>query len=359
MAEPLPYLRVAPEGVEALCTKIFCAAGYPRQNAELIARSLVFADIRGVSSHGVARIKSYMERAKKEHWNADPHITFEGRGAVCIVDGDDGFGSIVGTRAMQKAVELAREHGVGLCAVRRSAHYGMASYYPMLAAQSGMIGFSCTNGVPNLAPFGAREGMLGTNPFSMAVPCLGADPVVLDVACSVTARGNIANAKREGRSIPSGWAIDREGSPTTDAAEALLGAVLPFGAHKGSGIAIMVDILCGILNGGVTSKHVREDPASGPNVGHTMLAIDISAFEPPAQFDARLKAYMQEIKSAARAPGVEEILLPGELEARKAVYNRAHGIRMGRGAFRELCQTCAEYGIPDDPAQYIRGEELE
>ena len=109
MAEPLPYLRVAPEGVEALCTKIFCAAGYPQQNAELIARSLVFADIRGVSSHGVARIKSYMERAKKEHWNADPHITFEGRGAVCMVDGDDGFGSIVGTRAMQKAVELARE----------------------------------------------------------------------------------------------------------------------------------------------------------------------------------------------------------------------------------------------------------
>lgn len=352
--EKLPEeLRMNPDGVCRICTEIFCSAGYPRENAEFIAKSLVFADIRGVSSHGVARIKSYMERAKKEHWNADPQITYQQKGAICMVDGDDGFGSIVGTRAMEKAVEMAKEHGIGFCSVRRSAHYGMASYYPMLAAEAGMIGFSCTNGVSNLAHFGSMEGMLGTNPFSMAVPMQGCSPLVLDVACSVTARGNISNCKREGKEIPLGWAIDSEGNPTTDPARALVGAVLPFGGHKGSGIAIMVDILCGILNQGVTSKHVREDKSAGPNVGHTMIAIDIAAFEDPAEFDARMKRFAAELKAAKTAPGFAQIYLPGELEAERASYNRIHGIKMGRGAFTELCEACHEYGVSDDPHQYI------
>jgi len=356
MKELPEVLRVDADGVRHLCTEIFCAAGYPRENAAFIANSLVFADLRGVSSHGVARIKSYMERAQKEHWNADPRITYRQKGAICVVDGDDGFGSIVGTCAMKKAIELAKEHGIGMCTVRRSAHYGMASYYPMLAAEAGMIGFSCTNGVPNLAHFGSREGMLGTNPFSMAVPVRDSFPMVLDVACSVTARGNISNCKREGKEIPLGWAIDADGNPTTDAARALVGAVLPFAGHKGSGIAIMVDVLCGILNQGVTSKHVREDKSTGPNVGHTMIAIDIVAFEDPAEFDARMKAFVAELKAADKAPGVQEILVPGELEAQRQVYNQAHGIKMGRGAFTELCETCQAYGITEDPMQYVMGE---
>ena len=353
MRELQEVLRVNPDGVCRICTEIFCAAGYPRENAEFIANSLVFADIRGVSSHGVARIKSYMERAQKEHWNADPQITYQQKGAICIVDGDDGFGSIVGTRAMKKAIEIAKEHGIGFCSVRRSAHYGMASYYPMLAAEEGMIGFSCTNGVANLAHFGSREGMLGTNPFSMAVPMQGEEPMVLDVACSVTARGNISNCKREGKDIPLGWAIDADGNPTTDAAKALVGAVLPFAGHKGSGLAIMVDVLCGILNQGVTSKHVREDKTTGPQVGHTMIAIDIAAFEEPAAFDARMKKFACELREANKAPNVDKIYVPGELEAERAVYNRTHGIKMGRGAFTELCEACAEYGVTTDPYQYI------
>ena len=355
--EKLPeVLRMNPNGVTEICKKIFCAAGYPEQNAEFIAKSLVFADIRGVSSHGVARIKSYMERAKKEHWNADPQITCKERGAVCLMDGGDGFGSIVGTVAMKKAVELAKQHGIGFVSVSRSAHYGMASYYPMLAAEEGMIGFSCTNGVPNLAHFGSMEGMLGTNPFAMAVPMKDSAPMVLDVACSVTARGNISNCKREGKDIPLGWAIDSEGNPTTDPAKALVGAVLPFAGHKGSGIAIMVDVLCGVLNGGVTSSHVREDKTTGPNVGHTMIAIDISFFEDPEEFDCRMKKMAEELKAAKTAPGFAKIYLPGEIEAERAAYNTEHGIKMGRGAFTELCEACAEYGVDADPHDCIMEE---
>jgi LDH2 family malate/lactate/ureidoglycolate dehydrogenase len=226
----------------------------------------------------------------------------------------------------------------------------------MLAAEEGMIGFSCTNGVSNLAPFGSKEGMLGTNPFSMAVPMKDSFPLVLDVACSVTARGNISNFKKENKEIPLGWAIDADGNPTTDPAKALVGAVLPFAGHKGSGIAIMVDVLCGVLNAGVTSKHVREDKSTGPNVGHTMIAIDIAAFEDPDEFDARIKAFAAELKAAEKAPGFNEIFLHGELESQRSEYNIAHGIKMGRGAFAELCETCKEYGIEEDPMQYIMGE---
>lgn len=355
--ESLPeVLRMNPDGVRRLCTAIFCADGIPAENAEIIANNLISADIRGVSSHGVARIKSYMERAKKEHWNAAPQIKFSGRGAVCVADGDDGFGSIVGTRAMEKAIELASAHGIGMVSVRRSSHFGMASYYPLLAAKKNMIGFCCTNGVPNLAHFGSQEGMLGTNPFSMAVPMKDSEPMVLDVACSVTARGNISNAKREGKAIPLGWAIDQEGNPTTDPAAALVGAVLPFAGHKGSGVAIMIDILCGILNQGVTSKHIREDKSVGPNVGHMMVAIDVTAFGDFDEFEENVKKFAAELKAAKKAPGFDTIYMPGELEAERTVYNMTHGIKMGRGAFTELCETCKEYGIMEDPHQYIIAE---
>jgi len=133
----------------------------------------------------------------------------------------------------------------------------------------------------------------------------------------------------------------------------LVGAVLPFAGHKGSGIAIMVDVLCGILNSGVTSKHVREDKSTGPNVGHTMIAIDISFFEEPEEFDRRMKQFAAELKAAKPAPGVSEIYLPGEIEAERAEYNRANGIKMGRGAFTELCEACREYGVAEDPHCYI------
>lgn len=347
-------LRVDPEGIRKILVKIFIKDGIPEENAKIIADNLITADLRGVSSHGVARIKSYLERAKKENWNADPQIRFTGQGAICVVDGDDGFGSVVGTRAMEKAIELAKQYGIGMCAVRKSAHYGMASYYALKAAKEGFIGFSCTNGVSNLAHFGSMEGMLGTNPFSVAIPVEGSFPMVLDVACSVTARGNISNAKREGEQIPLGWAIDAEGNPTTDPAAALVGAVLPFAGHKGSGIAIMVDILCGILNSGVTSKHVRENKQTGPEVGHLMIAIDPAAFLAEEEFGARLGKYQEELHNAKKAPGVEKIFVPGEIEAIKEADNRVNGIRMGKGAFKELCEACAEFGVEEDPEAYIK-----
>lgn len=345
--------RLSVSGLRDLAERVFCAYGMPAKNAKIVADCLVTADLRGVASHGIVRVKSYLERARKENWNADPVFKFSGRGAVCVMDGDDGFGSLVGTAAMEKAIELAKIHGVGVCSVRRSSHFGMAAYYPLMAAKQDMIGFCCTNSVSNLAPFGAKQGMLGTSPFAIAAPVQDKPPIALDVSCSVSARGRITNAKREGKSIPLGWAIDKDGNPTTDPAAALVGAILPLGGHKGSGMSMIMDVLCGVLNGGSTAKHVREDPDKGPGIGHFFLALDISAFEPLDEFKARAKTFVEEVKTAEKAPGVEEIFVPGEQADRRIAYNLEHGIPVGAGAMKELCEVSEKYGIGINPYDLI------
>lgn len=345
--------RLSASGLREMAEKVFCAYGMSGENAKTVADCLITADLRGVASHGIVRMKSYLERAEKENWNPEPRFSFEENGAVCVMDGNDGFGSLVGRAAMSKAIELAKTYGIGVCSVRNSSHFGMASYYSLMAAEQDMIGFCCTNGVSNLAPFGSKEGMLGTSPFAVSVPVEDRPPVSLDISCSVAARGRIANANREGRQIPAGWAIDSEGLPTTDPAAALKGAILPFSGHKGSGISIIIDILCGILNGGITSKHVREDPDKGPGVGHFFVALNIAAFEPLDEFKARAKSFCEEINNAEKAPGVSEVLVPGEQAGRRVAENLERGIKVGAGAMRELCEVCKKYGIETDPLSLI------
>lgn len=351
-------LRISPEGIERLCAKVFIADGMEEENAKSVAASLLCADLRGVSSHGVVRLRSYMERIRKESWNRAPHFQFtELFPAVCLMDGDGGFGALVGIAAMDKAMELGKKYGVGVCSVRKSRHFGMASYYPLWAARQDMIGFSCTNGMPGLAHYGSRQGMLGTNPFSVAIPVADQEPMVLDFACSVTARGNISNARREGQSIPSGWAIDKNGDPTTDAAEALKGFVLPFAGYKGSGLAIVVDMLCGVLSGAAYGVHLRDGHQGGPNVGHFFMAIDLAAFGDVDILKRRAADALNELRGAALAPGFEEIFMPGDIEARKYTENKERGILIGPGAWKEFCEVCREYGVEADFDQYILGEE--
>lgn len=356
-------LRVSAPGMQHMCELAFCADGMSPENAKKVAANLVFADLRGVSSHGVVRLKSYIERSHREGWNRNPAFQFSYlMPALCRMSGDNGFGSLVGTVAMEKAMELAGQYGVGVCSVRGSSHFGMASYYPMLAARQDMIGFACTNGMPNLAHFGSKKGMLGTNPFSVAIPVSGQEPMVLDIACSVTARGNISNAKREGLPIPLGWAIGRDGEPTTDPDAALSGSVLPFGGYKGSGIAVVVDMLSGVLSGASYGIHLREaenaDHLGGPNVGHFFMAIDLRALGNPEELKARAASALRELRAAPLAPGFEQIFMPGDIEAKKYVYNTEHGILIGAGAWKELCEEFEALGITENPGKYVLGEEL-
>ena len=350
--------RISPEGLEKLCAAVFAADGMDPENAKKVAASLVEADLRGVSSHGTVRLKSYVERSHKEHWTQNPKLSFtQTLPAVALLDGDAGFGSLVGTAAMEKAMELAKIYGVGICAVKNSSHFGMAAYYPLLAARQDMLGFACTNGMPNLAPFGGREGMLGTNPFSIALPAEGEEPLVLDVACSVTARGNVSNYKREGKELPEGWCMDADGNPTRDPAKALKGTMLPFGGHKGSGLAVFVDMLSGILSGAAYGIHLRdgqkEGHEGGPGVGHFFLAADLKAFGDPAEIRKRIRTALDEIRASKPAPGFTKILMPGDLEAGKYLYNKEHGILMGEGSWKEICETCEKFGLDLDPQQFV------
>lgn len=341
-------VRLDPAGLREVCTELFKAYGLEDEGAATVADCLITADLRGVASHGTVRIKSYLERARKEHWNPRPNIQFEQHGAACSVFGDDGFGALVGTAAMKKAIEIAKEYGVGVCAVRRSSHFGMASYYSLMAAKENMIGFCCTNGVSNLAPYGAMEGMLGTSPFAAAVPVEDKPPVSLDISCSVTARGKISNALREKKEIPTDWALGTDGYPTTDPAEAIkAGALLPMGGHKGSGISIIIDSLCGVLSGGSTAKHVREDPDSGPDVGHFFVALNIEAFRSVEDFKKDSARMCDDLKNAKPRPGVEEVFIPGEQAAKKAEKNLSRGIQIGRGGFAEMLEVCGKYGLED------------
>lgn len=345
--------RLSVEGLREFSTAVFEAYGVSPENAAIISDCLITADLRGVSSHGIVRIKSYLERAKKENWNPNPQFTYSGKGAICLMDGDDGFGSLVGTAAIGKAIELASEHGVGVCSVKRSSHFGMASYYPLKAAEKDMIGFCCTNGVSNVAPYGSKQGMLGTAPFAFCAPVKDSAPFCLDISCSISARGRVSNYKREGKTIPEGWAIDKDGNPTTDPALALQGAMLPLCGHKGSGMSMVIDMLCGVLNSGTTAKHIRENPDIGPGVGHFFLALDIDAFEPLDEFKQRALSFANDIKNAEKAPGVSEIFVPGEQAAKRTEYNLAHGIIVGAGGLGELCEVKEKYGIAIDPRNLI------
>lgn len=350
--------RISAEGLKSLCAAVFAADGMAPGNAEKVAASLIEADLRGVSSHGSVRLKSYVERSHKEHWNPNPQFRFEQKmPAVALLDGDAGFGALVGTAAMEKAAELAESFGVGICAARNSSHFGMAAHYALLAAERDMLGFVCTNGMPNLAPFGGREGMLGTNPFSIALPQKDGEPLVLDVACSVTARGNVSNYKREGKQLPEGWCMDAEGNPTRDPAAALKGTMLPFGGHKGSGLAVFVDMLSGILSGAAYGVHLqdgqKEGHEGGPDVGHFFLAAKLSAFGDPEALKERIRTALDEIRASAPAPGFEEVLMPGDVETRKYRYNKEHGILMGEGSWQEICGVCRRFGIAEDPSRFV------
>ena len=222
-----------------------------------------------------------------------------------------------------------------------------------------MIGFSCTNGPPNMAPFGSREPILGTNPFSVAIPAGKHPPMILDVATSTVARGNILNAAKENRPIPDGWAMDKDGNPTNDPQLALQGSVLPFGGHKGSGIAIVIDAMCGILSGAAFGRHISKLTGSpegkGADIGHFFMAIDIAALQDVDQFKVRMDQMIDELKGAEKSAGVSEILAPGELEVRKTRYNQENGIAVSGATLRELLALCSDLGVEEHLLDGLRG----
>ena len=328
--------------------RVLESAGVPSEDTREVVECLLSADLRGVDSHGLVRLPVYLRRLRAKVVNARPAIRVELRdGPVGLLDGDNGLGPVVGSRAMREAIGLAERFGIGVIGVCRSNHFGAAAFYVQKAVARGMIGIAASNAPPNMAPYGGRERFLGTNPFAIGVPAGEEPPLVFDASSSVVARGKIIVAAKRGLPIPEGWAIDPQGLPTTEALAALEGAVLPFGGAKGSAISLIIDILCGVLTGAAFAVHLRtlEDLRSQQNLGHVFIALRTDLFASALEFSARMDEILRLLKSSAPAPGVVRVQAPGEPEAENECRNRQLGVLLAHEVVRELISIGGECGV--------------
>jgi LDH2 family malate/lactate/ureidoglycolate dehydrogenase len=319
-------------------------AGHARETASCLLK----AELRGVDSHGLVRLPVYGRRLQSGVVNAQPDVrVVSSRGATALIDGDNGLGPIVGARAMETALNLAHQHGTGFVGVRHSNHFGPAAYYVEKAIEAGCIGLAISNAPPNMAPFGGRSRFLGTNPVAIGIPAGREHPLIFDASTSVVARGKIIVAAQTGHPIPEGWAVDPDGHPTTDANQALEGAVLPFGGPKGSALSFIIDIACGVLTGAAFASHLNtlEDLSAVQNVGHVLAAIRTDLFVSDEEFRSRMDAILGMLKAAPAAPGVGRVLVPGEIELANEVRLREQGIGLPPAIVSQLAGFGETLGV--------------
>ena len=324
-------MRIAADHLMEAIIILLQTLGAEDKEARLVARALVQADMRGIHTHGCAYVPLIAERCAHGLFNIPTKtklITDEG--AITHIDGNNGLGQVAAVEAMQISIHKARSHGVSLALIRNTNNIGFLSYYTLMAAAEGMIGVCATNAAVSVAPWGGAEPFFGTNPLSIAAPVANGAPIVLDMSASVVARGKIRHALRLNENIPAGWALDETGSPTTDPAEALKGTLLPIAGHKGSGLALFIDLMCGLLSG---SKYGRDlltfhKPIGPTGVGAMFMAVDIGRFMPLARFETLVNEYAGAIRNSQKAVGVERIFLPGEIEANMADASKSQGIEV-------------------------------
>jgi LDH2 family malate/lactate/ureidoglycolate dehydrogenase len=335
--------------LEAFCIEVLQKLGVPREEAMITAGTLVTANLRGVDTHGVARLPAYVAKLKGGALRPTVTLTTEKETiATALLDGHDGIGQVVSYRAMQMAIRKAKAAGVSYVSVRNSNHLGACAYYPMMALEYDMIGFTATNASPRLAPTGGVERLFGNNPFSIAVPAGQRPPIVLDMASSVVAAGKIRTLQREGKPIPEGWALNKHGEPTTNPEEALKGILLAIGGYKGYGMILTVDLLTGVLtdsNYGPRVKGIDQD-AEPARIAHSFMAIKLDAFTDVKSFNARMEAYVDEIKSSKKARGVDVIYVPGEPEHLRVQERIAKGIPLQAKVAEELKAIGKDLEIP-------------
>jgi LDH2 family malate/lactate/ureidoglycolate dehydrogenase len=300
------------------------------------------------------RVPLYLKRIAHGFLNPRPELRWEStRPAVAILDADDTLGHVAAVRAMQRAVELAKEHGIGCVGVRNSSHFGPAAHHASMAVEAGCIGISMTNGPPVMAPAGGREARLCNNPLAVAIPGGEHPPVVLDIAMSVAAGGKIHLARQEHRTIPEGWALSADGKPTTDPEKAVAGPLLPMGGHKGYGLAFVIEVLAGVLTGSHFAMDVRPQwdtnhaglEAGTSHLGHLCIAIDVAAMASPDSFTARLRALVEQMHSCPPVDGVERVLTPGELEQRTTAQRSREGIPLSPAVLDALLAGAGGVGV--------------
>ena len=343
-------MRYPVEQIRSYCEEVWIKAGLSPEDAKVCVDVLLAADLRGQRTHGVTHMRDYCDRMVKgtSTPGADAEFALTSPTSY-VVDAKYGVGMVVAPKAMKQCMEQAKISGACFASIHNACHYGLGAYYPMMALEEDMIGFSFANAPALVAPFGGADPCLGTNPISVAIPAGKYPPLVMDIATSVVAKGRIHLAMKEGQSIPEGWALDKEGRPTTDPFEANVGVLMPFGAHKGYAMELIGSLLSFALSGADMDDKIPrpfECRDQFTNIGQFMRCIDISRFCPVEDFKARVDGMFAVLKACRPAAGSTGVMIPGEIEVRKTEEALRDGIDLSEavlGEFREMSQT---FGVP-------------
>jgi LDH2 family malate/lactate/ureidoglycolate dehydrogenase len=343
-------VRVTAESLRSYGREALERAGLAPDGAAIVTEVQLEASLRDQPTHNMVSIPRYARRITSGTINPRPVIRVEREtGVVARVDGDNGPGQWVAVVAMETAIRIAREKGVGIVGVRRSNHLGAAGHYPWLAAREGLIGLCTTTGPVILAPTGGVTPTFGNNPLGVGIPAKSHHPILLDIAMSVAPRGKIGLQLAEGKPLPPGWILDRHGRATTDPADLVAGLGVPMGGHKGYGLTLVMEVLAGVLTGaGFGWDNRREHTphmVKPANFGHFFLAIDPECFMPSSEFTARVDRLIEQTKAGERAEGVEEILVPGEPELRARERSLREGVPLRPSTYHALQKYAEQAGL--------------
>lgn len=346
----------------AWLTDVFQKCGMPTDAASRLAHGVVDPAVRGIDSHGLIRIPQYVENLVSGAVNPTANMSWViEAGAIAVLDADRGSGHVAMSIAMERAIQMAHDAGIGAVSVRNSSHFGAAATYASMASAHHCIGMVFTNGSPVMVPYGGRQAKLSNNPIAISAPGGDKPDVVSDFAMSMGAGGKIRLARMKGEQIPEGWALDKDGNPTTDPAAATGGLLLPIAGHKGYAFAFMSEILAGVLSGsamasavirqGVASigQVVEDRPKSGPGRGHFCIAINVEAFMPIDEFGSRIGSLIDEMHSTPTLAGFDRVLVPGELETETSARRLADGIPVPSSVFAAIDHavlTATGHGVP-------------
>ena len=348
MAEVQRYPAAA---IVAFTRDALLACGVPAGDAELAARQMIEADLTGFDAHGIVRLGNYVNWIKSGRVNPKASIkVLQRSGATALVDGDDGIGHLVMTYAMNLAIELARESGVGWVGARNSNHAGAAGIYPEMAVAQGMVGiYAAVSTLNHMAPWGGAEALMGTNPIAIAIPAGQEAPVILDIATSLSSFGNIRQHLARGEPLQEGWVVhSKTGQPITDPKKVDEGVLLPIGGHKGSGLALMIGLLAGVLNGAAFGREVVDPsgPGSTPtNTGQFVVALDVSRFIAPDVFAAEMDRHLKDLASSPKLPGFDSIRLPGSDRRKRRAERSANGVQLPPALIKQLDAMAASMKI--------------
>ncbi len=331
----------------AFAREALLATGVPAADAKIAARQMIEADLTGFDAHGIFRLGFYVSNLKQNRVNPKANIKVLQRApSTALLDGDNGIGHLVITAASNLAIDLAKATGVGWVGVRNSNHAGAAGIYPEMIASHGMVGiYAAVSTANHMGVWGSAEAMLGTNPIAIAIPAGKDAPVVLDIATSVASFGTIRQYAISGTQMPEGWVVNSTtGQPITDPKKVSEGVLLPIGGHKGSGLALMIGLLAGVLNGAAFGHDVVD--ATGPgtgasNTGQFVVALDVSRFIAPDVFAAEMDRHLGELRASPKLPGFDSIRLPGEDRRKRRADRSANGVQLPPTLMKQLDELAA------------------